>query len=156
MRKIITLAVLLLCFSSFSQDSISSSILNFQEVQPSGWNTYVSNAEFEIQYQFIECDPEVGYDHEALILKIENKTSTIIDLDWLLHIYRADVCKTCAYPVEYARTIQLAPNEIIEGSCDRDTNKQLKIFSKYIDQDYSKGLHLSGFQLYSLTITIAE
>ncbi len=156
---LLTLFVGFTCFASISQIQYQTNLISCNDgiqTNPNDWVSYIDNQEFKIEYRFIDCDPEVGFDHEAVILKLENKTSAILDFDWQIHIYRNNDCKTCAHPIEYARTIQLAPNEVIEGTCDRNTNKQLKVFSRFIDSNYSKGLPLTGFQLHSLNTTIVE
>lgn len=158
MKKLIfAFAIVCTTFFSISQTNYATDVVQCNvknQNNPTSWVTYIDNQEFKIEYRFIDCDPSVGFDHEAVILKIENKTSNILDLDWIINIYRENACTTCGFPVEYSRTIRLNPNETLTGTCDRDTNKQLKIFSKYIDASYSKGKHLSGFQLNSLSAII--
>lgn len=156
-KLILSLFVVFSSIYSISQIQHATTLIscnNKVQANPNNWVSYIDNQDFKIEYRFIDCDPSVGFDHEAVILKIENKTSNTIDFDWIINIHRDNVCKTCDYPIEYARTIRLSPNEVIEGTCDRDTNKQLKIFSRYIDQKYSNGLPLTGFQLFSLTTTL--
>lgn len=158
-KLILALSVVFLSYIGLSQNQYTTTIVtcnNENQTNPTDWVSYIDNEVFKIDYKFIDCDPDMGFDFETVILKIQNKTSTIIDIDWFIDMYYNDVCRTCDHPIEYSRTIQLAPNEIIEGTCDRNTNQQLKLFSKFIDAAYTNGSRLTGFQLNTLTTTTVD
>ena len=109
MTKLTTILVIFIAGFTFAQQ-YSTDLVSFPKTHLNGWVTYISNENFEIEYQFIECDPAVGYDHEAIILRVTNKTVNTLDLNWYIDMYRDGTCTSCAFPLEYSRTIQLAPN----------------------------------------------
>jgi hypothetical protein len=138
---------------SIAQQEFTTDTIYLKDNHSITWRTYFENDQVRIEYQSINCDPAMGYDYEQVNLRFTNKTSTKLDLDWHIHLYRDDVCRTCDYPVEYARTLRLAANESMEGNCNRETISELKLFSKFNDANYSKGAVLTAFKLAVFTIT---
>jgi hypothetical protein len=153
MTKLTTILAIFIAGFSFSQQ-YSTDLVSVSEPHVSGWETYVSNENFKIEYKFVDCDPTMGYDFETVILRITNETNQKTEFSWHIDIHREGTCRTCAYEAEYRRTIVVGGNEVIEGDCVRNSNIQLKVFSQFIDADYTDGDKLSGFQLSDLSIEI--
>ncbi len=155
-RLLLLLTMIYLSNNCISQQQISTDPINLIDKYSVNWMTYFENEQVKIEYKFSECDPEMGYDFEQVILRFVNKSTKKMDIDWHIHLYYDEKCLTCNYPVEYARTIRLLPNETLEGNCDRETINELKLFSKFIDVNYSKGAILTSFQLASLNIAFPQ
>lgn len=153
MKNILLFTALFICTIGYSQEQINTQIVTFKESFPTEWTTYVDNQEFSVEYKFVDCDPNMGYDFESVLLKFTNKTSNHLSFSWQIDLFYNEFCRTCDYPVEYARMIDLEPLDSVEGNCLRESNQALKLFSKFNDINYSKGEHLSGFQLSLLTVT---
>jgi hypothetical protein len=153
---ILAILSVLICQNSISQQQLPTDTINLIDNHSTTWRTYFENDQVKIEYKFSECDPEMGYDFEQVILRFVNKSTKKMDIDWHIHLYYDKKCLTCNYPDEYARTIQLLPNETLEGNCDRETINELKLFSKFIDVNYSKGAILTSFQLASLNIAFPQ
>lgn len=155
MTRLLAAFALLITINCNAQNqaiSIPTSTVDLKTNYSTEWVTYVDNQDFSIEYKFIDCDPEMGYDFETAVLRFKNKTNQKLEFSWHIDIYRGEVCKTCAYEFEYSRTIVLGSNEVIEGDCVRNSNNQLKVFSKFIDANYTKGERLTMFQLNNLTV----
>jgi hypothetical protein len=155
-RLLLLLTMFYLSNNCISQQQISTEPINVIDQYSVNWMTYFENDQVKIEYKFSECDPEMGYDFEQVNLRFVNKSTKKMVIDWHIHLYYDEKCLTCDYPVEYARTIGLHPNETREGNCDRETINELKLFSKFIDVNYSKGAILTSFQLASLNIAFPQ
>ena len=101
----------------------------------------------------VNCDPNKGFDFEAVFFKITNKTSDKLELSWHKYLYYAGVCRSCNYPEEYSFDMSLGANETVEGDCDPQTGYHLKLFSRFNDSDYSSGDALTAFKLNDLIVT---
>lgn len=157
MKKLIfALFVVFTSFISISQAQYPTSLIscnNENQVNPSGWTIYTDNQNFKIEYQFVNCDPNSGFDFEAVILKVTNKTSQKLYFNCQKTMYYAGTCRTCDFPEEYELQLSVGPNEIIEGDCNNASGNNLKLFSRFTDQNYSAGDPLTAFQLDELIVT---
>lgn len=140
---------LLLSGLSYAQE-YSTSKIDAKTEHPTDWTTYVSDAEFTIDYKFADCDPSMGYDNESVLLKIENHSSEKVVLSWYMDLYYDNDCKTCDYPEEYLFRIIVEPNQTVAGHCEVDADYRLKIFSKFTDDKKKGGVSLTGFELRKL------
>ena len=135
-----------------AQQQVVTELISVSTNHPTSWEVYVSNSDFKIEYKFVNCDPSRGMDFEGVIFKITNLTQTKIAFSWHKLLYYAGNCRTCNYPEEYSFTISIPANSSVEGDCEPDSGYDLKLFSKFIDQAYSQGDKLTGFQLGNLTV----
>ena len=157
MNKLITaLFVVILSLEGLAQQQYSTQLINVSEQQLAntvGWVSYVDNPDFKIEFQFIDCDPVIGYDSESVVLRVTNKTLTPQTISWHAHLHYDGVCKTCDYPEEYYHELHMKPKQEVAGECDIYSENSLKIFSKFIDKNYKKGEKLTAFQLARLRST---
>lgn len=106
----------------------------------------------KIEYVFTDCDPNIGYDYEGVMLRVTNKTATGVQLSWKKSLYYDGSCATCGSEHEGGYTLNLNPGESVEGDCDPQPEYDIKILSKYNDVNFSQGNQLTAFQLERLTI----
>lgn len=152
MKTTLSCVLLSLFFWGHSQ-SISTNLISTKDIIPGNWTHYFDNGEIQIKYQKTICDPEMGYDQETILLSIENKTNSDIQVQWHMILEYAGLCKTCAYPDEYSYTIKLSSNETKTGVCSIYGEHELKIFSKFNEQNIQSGESLSSFQLGNLSVS---
>lgn len=131
---------------------ISISSLGKQTVYSNTWTNLVSNPSFQIDFKLSKCDPEIGYDQELILLKVKNTSTEKATISWHAILYYNGVCKTCDYPEEYTFSVELNPNEEVEGICGIYENSSLQVFSKFLDDRYTGGSRLSDFQLKNITL----
>ncbi len=152
--KLFTLVALslFLTLHSFSCNAqLNSPFVDTKITQPSEWTECFSTNEFSIEYQFVDCDPEMGYDQESVFLKFINKTSGHLSINWHMILHYDSECKTCDYEEEYTFSIELGPSSEKTTDCSvYADNSQLKLFSRFIDENYTKGEVLTGFQFNQL------
>ena len=148
------LTVLFLVFTGDSFGQVETDLKNFKEDgKPTTWATYYSSESVTIEYKFVTCTPTSGLDNEGVVFKYTNKTNSKVILNWHLHLYYDETCRTCDFGDEYSKEISLTPNQIIEGNCTTEGDYTLKIFSKFNDANYSKGAKLTSFKLDNLLIS---
>jgi len=140
--------------NSFAQvENIPTIKIEFNEDAHSNeWQIYLSNLDYKIEYKFVDCDPSIGYDQEMVIFRFTNRTKETLVFNWHILSDYDKVCKTCDYPEEYGYGVKLEPYEEREGSCSIYEDYSLKIYSKFIDENYTKGEQLTGFKLGNLTL----
>ena len=156
MIKLFSAGMFILFFSiiSFSQtEPLQTSNLVLKENVSTSFQTYFSNNSLSVEYAVQECDPRHGYDAEYVLLRFTNKTKKQIDLSWYMDKYYNEVCNSCKYPDEYYFELSLGANEVLEGTCDIECDFRLKIFSKFIDPQYTgRKARLTSFQLNQLQL----
>lgn len=115
------------------------------------WQVYHQTPEFKIEYVKADCDPSSGLDFEAVHMRFTNLTNQDIKLSWHIDLDYDGACKTCGSN-EYLRTLEIPANQTISTGCESDDNRKYRLFSKFIDQVYSKGAHLTAFKLSDLEL----
>ena len=148
MKQIILFAIFLSVVFLNNQliAQISTEFVNCETENFTEWTEHFSNDNFSIEYKFVDCDPEMGYDQESVFIKFVNKTSSHLSLNWHMILHYNSECRTCDYEDEYTFNIELSPNS--EKTCDCSVytdNSQLKLFSRFIDENYTEGEVLTGF-----------
>lgn len=144
--KLVVLS-LLFTFYTFSYNAqLSTPFVDTEALQPSEWTEHFSNNDFSIDYKFVNCDPEMGYDQESVFIKFTNKTTNHLSINWHMILHYNTECKTCDYEDEYTFTIELGPNTEKTTDCSvYADNSQLKLFSRFIDEHYTNDAVLTGF-----------
>lgn len=153
MKQLTFICALLLTYATFGQESVTTNLVDVQLNHPTNWKTYINNNLVKIEYKFVECAQNIGYDQEFMMIRVKNKTNQTIQLEWRSDQFYNDVCRTCSYPDEYTYQLSLSPNEVIEPDCSLETERKLRLFSRFTDSNYN-GVeeNLSDFQLSNLTI----
>ncbi len=152
MKQIILLSFFsgIVLFNNHSYGQITTPFNDVKSMHKEEWTPHFSNDDFSIEYKFIACDPEMGYDQESVLLKIKNNTSSHLSISWHMILHYDELCRTCDFEDEYTFTFDLEPNAEKSSDCSVYSNNQLKIFSRFIDQNYTNGEVLTGFQFEKL------
>ena len=151
---------LLLLFMSFmfianyslAQESLITTTIQIEEIDNSEWISYFENEQIEIYYKYEECDPKYGFDNQSILFKLTNLSDEKFDVSWQMHKYYDGKCNSCNYPEEYLYKVSLGEGMTKTGSCAVESAYQLKIFSKFIDVNYTKGKQLTSFKFDNLQI----
>ncbi|XOV68838.1 MAG: hypothetical protein ACFHU9_06570 [Fluviicola sp.] len=155
MKLLLAVCVILLGSTSYAQTQITTPLVSTEAtaVKPTDWTVYVENEQVKIEYVFTNCDPSSGFDFEGVMFRLTNKTSSKLVLSWHKILHYAGTCRTCDYPDEYRYEMSMSPNEVLEADCEPQSGYDIKIFSKFIDANYSQGDPLTAFQLDDLSVT---
>ena len=135
-----------------AQESLNTTTVQIEKIDNSEWISYFSNDQILIHFKYAECDPRFGFDNQSILLKVTNLSNQNYGVSWQMHKYYDGVCNSCDYPAEYLYKINLDASSIQEGDCTVESMYQLKIFSKFIDEKYTKGKQLTSFKLDDLKI----
>lgn len=102
------------------------------------WTTYSSDSKLKIEYTYANCHDEAnGIHKENVFFKYTNLTQSKIEFDIEISaIYTNNEKEFEAKGDTPLYTIELSPNEIIEGSCI-DKKRPLVILSKMLNTDAS-------------------
>lgn len=152
MKQLTFICALFLTYTTIGQESVTTDLIDVNQNHSTSWKTYVNTNQIKIEFKFVECQQNIGFDKEFMMIRVKNKTNQSIQLEWRSDQYYNDVCLTCAYPEEYTYQLTLAPNEAIEPDCGMETERKLRLFSRFNDVNY-QGIeeNLTDFQLSNLT-----
>ena len=149
MKYILCLTSLVLCFVAYSQ--IPTDYVAASSINNTGWVTYAENQDVKIEVKRTDCMLNSGYDKQYFILRITNKTHNDVSVNWEMDLFYNGDCKTCGIG-EYQWQIDLGPQGTIEGECANGSENKLRMFSKFIDANYTNTSVLTGFQFTNLTV----
>ncbi len=125
-------------FSFFLMLSVSAVQAQVEEWTPIIENKgglYISRKNVEWQ------DVRNGLHQEVIVLRLENRSTGTLLVEWDEELYYNDVCRTCGQSPEYHRTLAIAPGQTIEGELDAmKTGKGLRIFVKALNRKNSSVL----------------
>jgi len=153
MKYILGFASLLICFvvtAQITTDYISTSSLN-----TFSWTTYAENEEIKVEVKRSDCYVNSGLDKQYFLIRITNKTQFSISVNWEMELFYNDDCKTCGIE-EYLWQIDLVPNGTAVGDCQVGSENKLRMFSKFIDTNYSSDDELTGFHFNKLSIDVSD
>lgn len=160
MNRIILLLFVVVTGTICAQQSTNliTPSVNCKTADKSGqWVEYFSNDQLTIEYKFVECDPEIGFDKEQVLLKMTNHTADELKLDWHVLLEYNQECRTCDYPEEYGYHVFLKPNQTKEGDCSIHSEAfEFKMFSKFLDDRAREKDVLTSFTLSNFVITAYE
>lgn len=142
---------------AFGQQPVTTTVIDVTTKKPTKWSTYIDLQNLKVEYKFVNCDPSMGFDQELLILRFTNKSDEGLAVSWHAQQYYGGNCKTCDSPDEYGFSINLAPDDTQEGSCELESARELIIFSKFTDINYhGDATPLTSFQLNALIVSTIE
>ncbi|PHR23107.1 MAG: hypothetical protein COA38_17455 [Fluviicola sp.] len=147
MKYLLCLTYLVFSVSVFAQTSTNH--VEIVDNNDFNWITYVDNQEFTIEYKRTDCHLNSGIDQQYFFLRFTNKTQNEITLNWEMDLFYNNDCKTCGIG-EYQWHYKLAPLESVEGECTFGAPNELRLFSKFIDANYTNNSKLTGFKFSNL------
>jgi hypothetical protein len=103
------------------------------------WQEYQTFEGIKIEYRFQDCDSEgVGsFRNQTLVFfRFTNTTNENLTLSWQVETYRNNVCENCARigNGEHSFSVKLEPNQVIEGDCSSFDQREMYVFSNFINQ----------------------
>lgn len=114
---------------------------------------FINDDGVEITYVKSDCDLKMGYDQEWVLFTFKNTNNYPVTIIWDLHMWIDNDCKTCNDPNgEYHRTLELAPNETLEGECGVNEDNRLYLFSKFDDPNTSMTYELTDFEFANFSV----
>jgi hypothetical protein len=137
--------------SFFATSQVSTNFVSTSDLNSFDWVTYAESQDVKVEIKRTDCRVNSGLDKQYFLVKITNKTQSSVSVNWEMELFYNGSCKTCGID-EYLWQIDLGPNGIAEGDCQVGSLNKLRLFSKFIDANYSSNDELTGFQFKNLTI----
>ena len=101
------------------------------------WKTYYKDSLVQVEYRFDNCNLQYdGINKDEVYLKIQNLKNEKIEISWELVLNYGNRCYNCDRENDELKfnTI-LEPNQVIEGKCEEGNSFQLKIFSRFLNNE---------------------
>jgi hypothetical protein len=119
----------------------------------SEWQVKAEKSSVVIKEKKVACNDEAnGIYKEMVMLQIENKSNTTVDVSFKKEMWFNNVCSNCdKNSPEHIVSVRIAANETTEATCN--TNKNISIFSKMLNMKKSE---LTKFELKDLTVTTVK
>lgn len=139
---------------------ISLSLLTTEvQAQDAEWTLFKEIDGVEIYQKSTNCHIiEQGYHRRHILLRFVNTTDQDLKVTWFDELWYDGNCHTCVEPEdpEHFQEVQLAAGETVEGTCALDSERALKIFETFLNEEGEKlqddVAELSQFDLYKLNV----
>ena len=117
----------------FSISAMLFSGVYSQAINPTEWTTYYESDEITITFTYLNCEYQEQFNHEYLILRIQNKSTNDITIDWQEQLWYDNKCMNCEHnSPEFRKEIIVKAETTIRGDCTSYNN--LRIFSKFTEK----------------------
>lgn len=105
----------------------------------------------------MECHDNHNGIHQLFYqLQMINTTDLYATITWNIDIWMNGACVTCGKPktAENTYTIELPPSGSMEGTCDKSSQKGLKVYIKQLQN--TRSAVLSKFEIINLKVEFYE
>ena len=120
----------------------SITIISFLSVllvnaQSEDWSLYADDGGVQVYFKKVQCNPEMGFDNESIMLKLVNSSGLNRTIEWDRWLWYNGNCKTCdEADLGDHKTIQLLPGQQLQGGCSVHSNQDLSLFVRFADTQY--------------------
>lgn len=117
------------------------------------WTEYYNKNGVLIEYKYEECNlPHEGYYRENVLLRLTNKNTYDVTVDWDIVTWYGTRCNNCDFSnPEQHRSVAVKAGSSFEATCRLDEFSQLKLFSKFLNYDMPDA-ELTNFQLANIKV----
>jgi hypothetical protein len=114
--------------------SVSLPILNSIPEPTEEWQEYTTINDVRIEFKRKTCTPINDREQNLILFRYTNLSSDTQTLSWSTKIWRNDFCVNCERieNPEYAFSITLVPNQVLEGDGSTKADKSVYIFDNFI------------------------
>lgn len=113
----------------------SNPILAVANLEPTEeWQEYSTIDDVRIEFKRKQCVPEGDREQNLILFRYTNLSNDVKTISWVFKIWRNDYCVNCnsiSNP-EYAHSITLQPNEVIEADGTTKSDKRIYIFDNFM------------------------
>jgi hypothetical protein len=145
MKKLITLIIIILTLSVYSQ--------NYPDIVSSeDWTFYQEADGVQQFYRIAQCvNSNESYYREYVLIKLINNTNQDKVVEWDNVFWYQDRCINCNMDNhQHHRVVKIDANSELSGNCEPG-DKTLKIFSRFLDYKFD-GSFLTHFELRNFNI----
>jgi hypothetical protein len=151
----ITLTVLIglmIMFSSYTKANAQSTpYLNYSDIEKE-WKLFESDNGIQLYIKKADRnDVKNGIFQELVLFKFVNTTNTKLEINWRTENWYDGKCWNCNKTTnEEAKKLVLDAGESVEGVTERDSNRDLQLFSKFLN--YEDKPELTKFRFVNLEV----
>lgn len=103
-----------------------------------GWTPVFSNTQIEVSSRPADCEYSFSTmdNYKAEVVRVKNKTASVISVTFRLDVHYNGVCRTCDNP-EYKITLSLGANGTFTGDCAYDVpadKQKMVVFKEYMNR----------------------
>ncbi len=127
--------ILTTLFSSATPSDFISpgyTILNIEPTEE--WQEYATIDDVRIEFKRKRCTPENDREQNLILFRYTNLSNEVKTISWIIKIWRNDYCVNCnsiSNP-EYAHSITLQANQVIEADGSSKSDKSIYIFDNFV------------------------
>lgn len=116
------------------------------------WQLYSEKNGVKIYYKYSECiNKQEGTEKEYVLFKLINTTDVNMIVEWERRFWYDGKCKNCdSQSPEYHSKLELKAGETLEGCCDLQSKRDLKICSRVLN--FKDVPILTKFELENLSV----
>lgn len=134
-------------------------VLSYQSIKSQNTNYKLIKQEQGIQFfaREMECNDDWNGIHQLFYqIQVINTTEMQATITWNIDTWMNGACVTCGKPknAENTYTIELPPSGSLDGNCDKNSPKGLKVYIKEIQNNRSSVL--SKFEITNLKVEFHE
>ena len=128
------------CFVFTTLLSSATPVAAFYSISPTNvepteeWQEYATVDNVLIEFKRKKCIPGTEREQNLILFRYTNLSNDVKTVSWIVKIWRNDFCVNCSAITnpEYAHSITLQPNEIVEADGSSKTDKSIYIFDNFI------------------------
>ena len=148
--------VLATLFSSAASLLPSSPILAAANIEPTEeWQEYTTIDDVRIEFKRKRCVPTGDREQNLILFRYTNLSNDVKTISWVFKIWRNDHCVNCTSisNPEYAHSITLQSNQVIEADGTTKSDKRIYIFDNFIKRvPGMQEQRLTNFELMDLNV----
>lgn len=100
----------------------------------SEWKVVHSDNDVIISTKESDCNVDGAHLQKWFLIKVESKSIDNKLVEWDLNLFdQNNQCITCNGSDEHHIKFKLAGNEILEGKCSNDGQKELRVIERFLD-----------------------
>lgn len=98
------------------------------------WQEYTTIDNVRVEFKRKKCTPTGDREQNLILFRYTNLSNELKTISWVVKIWRNDYCVNCSSisNPEYAHSITLQPNQIIEADGSSKSDKSTYIFDNFI------------------------
>lgn len=127
--------ILTALFASATATTTSDPIIPQGNIEATAeWQEYTTIDNIKIEFKRKRCVPGSDREQNLILFRYTNLSNEVKTLSWVTKIWRNDICVNCNSITnpEYAHTITLQGNQVIEADGSSKTDKSIYIFDNFI------------------------
>lgn len=147
-----TFAVLLVSAVSVTPKTLTPPV-KFEPTEE--WQEYATLENVRIEYKRKTCLPANDREQNLILFRYTNLSSDVKTVSWVVKIWRNDNCVNCnkITSPEYAHSVTLQPNQVIEADGSSKSNKNIYIFDNFVKLvPGMQEQRLTNFELMNLNV----